>query len=50
VGLLALGPFTTAEIDDARRMIVIQFGRMQRESRVGLYKSTACAIKIARPN
>jgi hypothetical protein len=38
---------TSAEIDDARRMIVLQFGRMQRENRVGLYRSTARAIKVA---
>ncbi len=38
---------TSAEIDDARRMIVLHFARMQRENRLGLYRSTARAIKVA---
>jgi hypothetical protein len=39
--------FTSAEIDDARHLIVLQFARMGRENRVGLYRSTARAIKVA---
>jgi hypothetical protein len=39
--------FTSAEIDNARHMIVLQFTKMQHENRIGLYSSTARAIKVA---
>ncbi len=39
--------FTSAEIDNARHMIVLQFAKMQHENRAGLYSSTARAIKVA---
>jgi hypothetical protein len=39
--------FTSAEIDNARHIIVLQFAKMKHENRVGLYASTARAIKVA---
>ena len=38
---------TSAEIDNARHMIVLQFAKMKHENRVSLSRSTARAIKVA---
>jgi hypothetical protein len=41
---------TSAEIDDARYMLVPQFAKMKHENRLCLYRSTARAITVAADN